>query len=328
MVDFSKLASNNPENMVQGGLADDFDGVVVKARYCPWNYQGKLDHYTLAVRLDIRADGEAETFDVYYSAGDLEQFMPSNDGENPVNTDGFGTPGFDMAQVDGIYAIRVGKKEGLSNNSNWAQFMGGALEARLPKERLSPDIRFMEGVYGHWNRIAQKKRAGLVKATAPGTDPSKDRQKEILALTEFKAIQDPNTKNAAKASPFAAPAAPGIPGVASTPPAFVSSGPAPTTLGGFPTASPATTAPATASTAPATVGASGDLDSKLVAIVSEALRSAPEGLSKSKLPPLALQKLNGAEKGKGVSRIVNAEFLAAQTAVWAFDAESGMLYAL
>lgn len=317
MVDFSKLASNNPENMVQGGLADDFDGVVVKARYAPWNYEGKLDHYILAVRLEIRPDGEAEVFNAWYSAGDLEQYMPSNDGENPVNTEGFGTPGFNMEQVDGIYAIRVGKKEGLSNNSNWAQFMGGALEARLPKDRLSPDVRFMEGVHGHWNRIAQKKRAGLVKAVAPGAEANQ-RQKEILALTEFKGIVDPNTKLAAKPSPF---------GAASTPPGLPSSAPAVATSSGFPTSSPTPATPA-ASTAPATAGAGGDLDSKLVAIVSDALKSAPEGLSKTKLPPLALQKLNGAEKGKGVSRIVNSEFLASQPTAWAFDPESGMLYAL
>ena len=48
-----RVASMNPDNFVSGGLMDDFDGVITKARFAPWDYDGKIDHHVLAVAVSI-----------------------------------------------------------------------------------------------------------------------------------------------------------------------------------------------------------------------------------------------------------------------------------
>lgn len=301
MVDASRVASMNPDNMVQTGLADDFDGVIKKVRLVPWNYAGTLDHYILGIAMTIKPDSEEE-FVQYYPAGDLEHWMPSMDGDNPVNLDGYGTEGYDPAQAEGIYAIKVGKQLGLSNSSNWAYFLIKAREANFPVDRITADVSRFEGTYAHFNRIPQKVRAGLVKA-APAAGEKK-RSNDILVITEFKGFVDQT-------------------GVATKP------GPK------LPTSSakPATSAPATSSPSVAvttTSAAGGDLDTKLVAVVKSALAAAEpvdgvRSLSKAKLPAAALKSLAATDKGKGVKRVVDADFLAGHEEDWYYDPETGTL---
>lgn len=281
----SKVASMNPDSFIQGGLADDFDGVITKVRFCPWNYNGSIDHHVLAVAVTIRPDDEEE-FTQYYSAGDLEQFVPSMDGENGVN---LAAENAEPADLEGIYALRVGKKEGLASSSNWAQFIGAAVEANFPKDRITPDVTFFEGTRGHFNRIPQKKRSGLVQ-TKP-EDGKNNRNKEILVLTEFKSFETTNGNGKAPAKAKAA----------------------------------AKTA-STTSTSTTTASNGNGLDEKLAEIVRGALKKAgDDGMPKSALPKAALAGLSGADKAKGVKRIVEAEFLNAYDSFWAFDADSGTL---
>lgn len=307
MVDKSRVASMSPDSFVQGGLMDDVDGTIIKARFVPWDYNGHLDHHVLGVAVTIQVEGEAEPYVQHYSAGDLEHFMPSKDGETPVNLENFGGEGYDPEDAEGIYALKVGKKEGLANSSNWAQFIVAALDAKFPPDRLTAGTDCFEGVMGHFNRVPQKKRSGLVKPTAaPG---AKGKSDDILVITEFKgwatggASKKPAT---ASTSPAAAKSASSKPSVA---------------------AKPGTT-PTSTATAASGNGAS-PLDDKLVEIVTGAVGTAgEEGLSKSKLPSFALKGLPGADKGKGVKRIVEAEFLSGHEEAWIYDADSGTLYAI
>lgn len=298
-MDASKIASLNPDNMIAGGLADDFDGVIKKVRFVPWNYVGTRDEYSLAVAVTITPDpvsGEEE-FVQHYSAGELDNFVPSMDGDNPVPLDGYGTEEYgDPEQAEGIYAFKVGKKEGLSNSSNWAQFIIKALEANFPKDKLSAAASMFEGVIAHFNRIPQKKRAGLVKAEVPGQE--KKRANDILVITEFKGFKAMSGQTPAAAAKKTTIAAKTTPAVTST---------------------PATTA---------VTGGGSDLDTKLIAIIVAGVAAAgDEGLSKAKLPSLALKGLAGADKGKGVKRVVDADLLGTEGNGWIYDAESGMLYA-
>lgn len=280
----------NPDNMLAGGLKSDFDGLITKVRVVPWDYNGNLDHHVLAVAVTIKPDDEPEEFTQHYSAGDLENFAPSKDGENPVPLD---KKDAEPEELEGVYALKVGKKDGLSNSSNWAQFITAALDAGFKRESLAAAVTCFEGVYGHFDRIPQKKRSGLVRATPAAGD--KARNNDVLVITEIK--EAPATKGAAAAK-TAAPKSPS-----------------------------ASSKPAAASTSPAApTGAGGDLDAKLVEVVRGALKAAgDDGLHKSKLPAAALKSLAAADKGKGVKRIVDGEFLAGNEAVWVYDADSGTL---
>jgi len=303
MVDKSRVASMSPDSFVSGGLMDDVDGTIIKARYVPWDYNGTLDHHVLGVAVTIQVEGEAEPYVQHYSAGDLEHFMPSMDGENPVNLEGYGGEGYNPEDAEGIYALKVGKKEGLANSSNWAQFIVAALDAKFPTDKLGANTDCFEGAIGHFNRVPQKKRSGLVKPAAADT---KGKSNDILVMTEFK-----GWANAAKK-----------PSTASTSPAAAKSASSkPSTA-----AKPSTTA---TSTATAAGGGASALDDKLVEIVVNAVAAAgDDGLNKSKLPSFALKGLGAADKGKGVKRVVEADFLSGHEEAWIYDADSGVLFAI
>lgn len=205
------FASNLPEDMLQGGLKDDFDGVIEKARYVPWDYNGSLDHHVLAVALTIRPEGE-EPFVQHYSAGDLENFVPAAEDGTLVDLDNG-----EGEDLEGVAARRVGKKEQMSSSSNWAAFVSAALDAGFPRTEVSPLITFIEGTSAHFNRIPQKKRSGIVSQAAGG-DEKTNRSKDILVITEYKGKAAGGAKAAAKAAPkTAAPAAKAAPAAAAAP---------------------------------------------------------------------------------------------------------------
>ena len=176
------VASLNPDNMASAGLADDFDGEITKARFVPWNYAGSRESYSLAAAITIQPDEESgfEEFTQYYSAGNLEHFVPSVDGSEPVDLEGWDEE--DLEDVEGIYAYQVGRREQLSNSSNFADFVSKLVAAGYDAN-IEANIDFLEGVSGHFNRVPQRKRSGIVS-----TD-SEDRQKTILVLTEVAEVK-------------------------------------------------------------------------------------------------------------------------------------------
>lgn len=280
------VASMNPDNMVQGGLKDDFDGLITKSRLVPWDYDGNIDHDILAVALTIQVDGEDEPFVQHYSAGELESFVPSMDGENPVDMSGE-----DKSEMEGIYALGVGSKTGLNNNTNWAHFIGALIAAGFDKAAITADVRFCEGVYGHFNRVAQKKRSGIVNQNEQQN--TKKRNNDILVVTEIKEIRDLSETKPAKKGAAAAKSAPAKP------------------------------APA-AKSAPAEEAES--LEDRVRAVVGEAVKAAgEEGLAKNKLSALVMKAFNGGDKAKALKLVGSADFLGADENTWAFDPEEGTL---
>ena len=194
------VASLNPDNMASAGLADDFDGEITKARFVPWNYAGAMESYVLAAAVTIKPDEESgfEEFTQYYSAGNLEHFVPSEDGSEPVDLEGWDEE--DIEDVEGIYAFQVGRREQLSNSSNFADFISKLVAAGYDAA-IEANIDFLEGVSGHFNRVPQRKRSGIVN-----TD-DEDRQKTILVLTEVVEVQaaaKPKGRGKAKGKPAAA----------------------------------------------------------------------------------------------------------------------------
>jgi hypothetical protein len=171
----NRAVSFNPDDLVQAGLADDFDGEITEVRYVPWDYDGHLDHHILAARVVIvpEEDSGFEEFTQHYSAGDLQFFLPSADGEDPVDLEAD-----DEDDMAGPYVVPVGRRESLANSSNWAAFVIAAVEAGFPKDEITSDARVFEGVRGHFNRVAQPKRGGIQVEEGEGA-----RRKEILVLT-------------------------------------------------------------------------------------------------------------------------------------------------
>ena len=209
----TKAVSMNPADFLASGLPTDFDGEVIEARTKVWDYDGKQDdagnlRYTLAIRLLIKPDdpevNKGEPVVAHYSAGNPQHFAPSNDEENPVDgyMDEQGIGG--MAVCEGTSFVPVGAKAGLKNNTNWAQFLEALIGAKFTGT-MTPDVRFLEGLYGHWDRIPQKTRAGLQGQASEG-----GRSKEILVCSLIKAKPTSAAKVPTKITSAALPSPKGL----------------------------------------------------------------------------------------------------------------------
>lgn len=293
------VAGLRPDQMIQAGLMDDFDGLVQKARFVPFDYNGTIDPPVLGVQLTIKPD-DGDAFEQTYSAGDLNNFVPSMDGIHPCDLDSE-----DAEDHEGIYALRVGKKDGLNNNSNFAQFQTALIESGFDPDQLQPNVDSLEGLYGHWNRIPQKKRSGIQQA-AP-EEGQKARNKDVLVITEIKdAPAATGKKTAPSAKPVAAKSSP----VGKKAPA------------------PVEPEEDTDTTEEVEETELSPLDTALRVIVTKAVTAAgDDGIEKAKLVPLALKGLSGPDKAKGVKRVASDEFLSDESAPWLYDAESGTLFA-
>lgn len=292
-VNDSPLASLLPDEMVSGGLADDFDGVVREARYAPWNYQGNVEKPVLAIRLKIErldvdkdASEEERFIEQNWSAGALEHFRPSNDGANA-------NPGEGMEIAAGIYAIRVGQRTALNNNTNAAQLMRSFLDAQVPRTEFKPDVRFIEGIKGHWNRLPPDKKGGQFKDQT-AEQKEKASKRDVLVLTRF----DGRVTGAAAAGP--------------------SKGTSQTSLAASGTVS---------------VGngsANGSVDAKLVDIVKGAVKVGAPAMKKSALSGVVLKASKGDKDANAmVKRVTASEFLEglAEFGIL-FDADAGTVEAI
>lgn len=192
----SAVASMLPDDMASAGLPDDFDGEITQVRVVPWDYEGNRDENSLAIRVTVTPDEESELdeFSQHYSCGELQYFVPSMDGETPVMDD---LETIDLQELDedekeeveGVFALQVGRREALNNNTNWAHFLQAAIDAGFPVDQVDTDVRFLEGTAGHFNRVPQKKRSGLV------IEEEGSRRREILVLTEVVSTGGAATKS-------------------------------------------------------------------------------------------------------------------------------------
>lgn len=290
-----KAVSMRPDEMTQGGLPDDFDGTITRVRYVPWNYDGKREQYSLSAKVDITPDDESglEPFSQYYSCGDLKKVWPSMDGETPIGAsiedyealaEGTATVD-DESEMEGIYAISLGS--GINKTSNWAHFIESAIDAGFPESSVTNDCSVFEGVTGHFNRVPQKTRSGII------VDSGDNRMKTVLVLTEV-------SKSTAKSKPTTS-----------------KTTTTKTTAG----KSSTTTLPADTDTE------EDDFDSRLRVIVREALKAAGGELPKNKLTGPVMKAFQGKEKADGVKRVVKPDFLGSDEAseLWAYDADEGVL---
>lgn len=194
-----------PDAMVQAGLADDIDGRIVSIRYVPWDYNGNLDHFVLGVAVEIEPD-EGDVFTQTYSAGDLKNWVPSQDGEEPAGGDldewqKLGEGSLDLEDdekaADGDYAgpfaIQVGRQAGLPNSSNFAFFARALADAKFNGWADDGDLRALEGLYAHWNRVPPPTRRGL-------QGEGEKKASDVLVVTEILEMPGEGKKGSAKKS--------------------------------------------------------------------------------------------------------------------------------
>lgn len=292
----SNAASLNPDNYVSGGLPDNFDGTIVKAVFCPWDYNGNIDKPVLAAAITIKPneDSDLEEFTQHYSAGDLSQFVPSKDGEEAVDLELLEQDEYDTEDVEGPFALRVGKKEGLNNNTNFAQFMTALVECGFDTSKIGASIEFLEGVSGHFDRVPQKKRSGIVRDDEEGGNTS-NRTKDVLVLSSLSKVKGKVSTKKAKPEPEED--------------------------------EEEEEAPKTKAKKSAKADTGGDLDEALTAIVVEALEAADgKPVKKSDLGKLVLKSkdIDMKQKGKAVKRIGDAEFLGGSD-LWNYDEEKNTI---
>ncbi len=204
-----KAVSVRVKDMKSGGLPDKFNGTIREVVYTPWDYDGKRDEHILAVRVTIDVDEDQDHIKEkeivqHYSAGKLSEFVPSLDGNEPVDLEGD-----DMDEMAGHYAVPIGSKDELNNGSNWADFLTKLEEAGFEDNKYSDDgsLEFLEGVSGHFARVGQRERSGVSNPTGEG-----GQKRTILVMTEITGYPGGKKKRAvaaktAKADKTPAPAA-------------------------------------------------------------------------------------------------------------------------
>lgn len=289
----SLVASLLPDEMVAGGLADDFDGIVREARYAPFDYNGSIDQDVLSIQLKIERledglEGDEKFITQNWSVGDMKNFVPSLDGTNKVadQTIDDGEGNIRTRTGEGYFALRVGARSALNNNTNGAQLMRSILDAQFPRDKFSPDIRFMEGIKGHWNRLPPDKKPGTFKNDTP-EQKEKASKRDVLCLTRFDGIE----------------AGAGV----------------------KPTSTSKVSASTSTSAAPA-----GDIDAKLVEIVKGIVKPGAPPTKKTALSGAVLKAAKGDKQVNAmVKRVTTTEFLEglAEHNIL-FDAEAGTVEAI
>lgn len=287
------VASLNPDDMLQGGLKDDFRGKITEAVYCRWDYDGNIEEPVLAARLTIEAEDEDEPIVQHWSAGNLDAFVPSLDGKEPCDDDEVGP-----------YALRVGKRAQLNNNTNFSHLMSSIIDAgeaskgkHFTRKDLTASLACLEGLDAQFNRVPQKKRSGLT--AAEGEDGEKKRGRDVLVVTEVFGYGDDEPKKGSGKSKVSS------------------------------KSKKAADEDDDEDEAPTKGKKSkgGDIDDDLQELIKEAIDEAGGKLKKSKLAGIVVQAWAGDPKKKsaGVKRVADEDFL--QAGPWNFDEDTGILKA-
>lgn len=141
-----------------GGLINDIDATVKESRWVIWDYNGKSAKPGLSNHV-IYVDDDGAEHDAYYSAGDPDAFVPSKDGKT---------------------LVKVGKRDGLSDSTNFFQYISSWINAGFPEDDIDgSDVSFMDGKKVHVLREAQPERKGIAK------DPNDTREKTVLCISKI-----------------------------------------------------------------------------------------------------------------------------------------------
>jgi hypothetical protein len=130
-----------------GGMFDDVDVEIVKCRFRSWDYNGKIQTPILGLEVTYRNPEDGFEFSQVYSAGEMKQFVPSEDGR---------------------FAVPVGSQAGLNDQSNAIFYITAFVNAGFPENKIGDDVSVFEGAFVHVNNVPQPKRKGQTGTGADG----------------------------------------------------------------------------------------------------------------------------------------------------------------
>lgn len=147
MGETQKFLSLKPKDAESGGgLLDDVDVTIVRSRFGLWDYNGAIPKPIFALGVTF-ADEEGNKAEQWYSAGNTEFHIPSDDGKR---------------------AQAVGKEaKGLHESTNAMLFLASMINSGFPEDKLSDDVSVFEGTKVHVNRVP-KPKSNFVGANAGG----------------------------------------------------------------------------------------------------------------------------------------------------------------
>ena len=162
-----KRVSNNIDNFLQGGgLYPGGSGKVTDISYVLWDYGGTQPKDSVfAVLMKFQptdGSGEGKEQEIHWSAGKASDFQPS---------------------PDGAYALQVGMRESLADNSNWAEVLKALVNTcGMESSKLDGDsgIRALIDSNMTISRVDQKEREGLEDTTLKSGQTKVQKRKMYL----------------------------------------------------------------------------------------------------------------------------------------------------
>ena len=158
--------SLNPETFVEGGLLDDADVEFKSAAFELWDYQGKSPVSAPALKLGMELEG-GDTFEQYYSMGNANDWMPSEDGKS---------------------LMAVGSATGIRKSTNGSMFLSSLVNAGFPASKLGDDISVIVGTKAHMIQKAQPKRAGIEGGDKRKGADGKEYDRTLLVVESIKEL--------------------------------------------------------------------------------------------------------------------------------------------
>lgn len=150
-----------------GGKLDNSDVTITKMRFRTWDYNGTIAAPVLGLQVEFDLHDGGQVPQVY-SAGDLKNFVPAE---------------------DGLSAVPIGHLSGLVESTNAMAFIASLVNVGFPEDKVGDDISVFEGMQVHLDEQPQPKRGGK----ASGGD-----NKQIALATKLLAMPGEKTKGAAK----------------------------------------------------------------------------------------------------------------------------------
>src|SRR5580765_707999 len=132
--------SLRPSDAQAGSFLDDVDVTLKECRFVIWDYMGKAERPSVALKVTMEEVEVPLTHEQYYSAGDPNKVTPSPDGKTLIPQAG---------------------ATGLNNNTNALAFIASIVNAGFPEDKLGSDASVFDGMGVHVRQVAQPKRAGL-----------------------------------------------------------------------------------------------------------------------------------------------------------------------
>jgi len=165
----------NPEKFVEGGgLIDDVDCTIESARFEEFDYMGKA---TPVPALKLVIDVAGESFDQYYSMGNLQDWIPSE---------------------DGTQLLQAGKATSIRLTSNGGIFLKSLVDAGFPTDKLGEDVSVLDGLQAHMIQVPEPERAGIKRTKEQLTKIEKFGPKTILVISEVQTLPWEKGKPAGK----------------------------------------------------------------------------------------------------------------------------------